>query len=172
LVKELVTCEEIPIDIQTTSKQNTPLHLAASRGHLDVVQFLAEQGANLALTDRKGGNALHYAASGINGEISREIIEYLVSRGMSFLELANNSSSPLSTAVFTCNIPVIEYWEDNYGNNFDKCVSEITQRALKIARYRKKHIHSERILQTNIIRVLENFMENRKDKNKERGLAK
>lgn len=148
------------------------MHLAASRGHLDVVQFLAEQGANLALTDRKGGNALHYAASGINGEISREIIEYLVSRGMSFLTLANNSSSPLSTAVFTCNIPVIEYWEDNYGNNFDKCVSEITQRALKIARYRKKHIASEQTVQANIVRILENFMKSRIDKNKKKDLAK
>lgn len=47
LVKELIEYEEIPVDIQTQNYKNTALHLASSRGHLDVVEFLLEKGADL-----------------------------------------------------------------------------------------------------------------------------
>ena len=81
LVKELVTYECVPVDIQTQENRHTPLHLASSRGHLDVVQFLIAQGADLHLIDSEGGGALHYAAAGRQGVRNRDVIEYLVARG-------------------------------------------------------------------------------------------
>ncbi len=172
LVKELVNHEHVPVDIQTQESRHTPLHLASSRGHLDVVQFLVEQGADPNLTDHGGGNALHYAAAGRQGEMNRDVIEYLVEKGMNFFSLAQNGSSPLSTAVFSCNIPIVEYWEDNYKNNLDPHVDELTRKALKIAKYRKKHIPQERSIQANIIRILTNFLKDRQDKNRGVNAAK
>ena len=172
LVKELVSHEHVPVDIQTRNKKNTPLHLASSRGHLDVVEFLVDHGADPNLTDHGGGNALHYAAAGRQGEMNRDVIEYLVEKGMNFFSLAQNGSSPLSTAVFSCNIPIVEYWEDNYKNNLDPHVDELTRKALKIAKYRKKHIPQERSIQANIIRILTNFLKDRQDKNRGVNAAK
>jgi len=166
LVKELVEGRGISVDIQTEESRNAPLHLASSRGHLDVVRFLAAQGADLKLTDRGGGTALHYAAAGRQGEMNRDIVEYLVGQNVSFLVLARNNSSPLSSAVFTGNVSIIEYWEDNYVNNLDPRVDELTQRALKIAKYRKNHISSERGVQTDIVRILTNFSNKRHPQNK------
>lgn len=137
MVRELVEQLHIPVLTQNYTHKNTPLHLASSRGHLDVVQFLVDQGAGLDLIDSEGGSALHYAAAGSRGEMNRDIIVYLVCKGADFCKLSQHGSSPLSAAVCAGNMPAIEYWEDHYAAI--KVVPdpekkrEITERALKIA---------------------------------------
>ena len=56
----------------------TPLHLAAVNGHLDVVQYLVEQGANKEATDDCNKTPLFVAAKG--GHL--EVVQYLVEQGV------------------------------------------------------------------------------------------
>mmetsp|Transcript_23612 Transcript_23612/g.54961 ORF Transcript_23612/g.54961 Transcript_23612/m.54961 type:complete len:200 (-) Transcript_23612:1660-2259(-) len=167
LVKELIEKRAVDVDVKTEKAQNTPLHLAAANGYLNVVVFLSDQGANPKVTDKDGGSAVHYAASGQanKGEIHRDIIEYLVNQqGADFKELMNNKAFPLGLAVFSCNIPVIEYWEDNYLADRNPVVDELTERALKLARYRRAKVNIEREAQSYIIQSLEQFMKSRSKK--------
>jgi len=167
LVKKLVEQHDIPVDIQTQDNKNTPLHLAASNGHLDVAKFLVERSIDLNSIDSEGGSAVHYAAAGRNGEINRDVIEYLVEKGANFLRLAKNGSSPLSAAVFAGNMSVIEYWVDTYMNNPDPNVDELTTKALKLAKYRKENIAQEREIQSDIVRSLTDFLEARRCSSRE-----
>lgn len=51
------------IDVHDSSvSKRTPLMMAIENGHFEAVALLARHGANLALQDSKGENAIHYAA--------------------------------------------------------------------------------------------------------------
>jgi hypothetical protein len=166
IVKELVEQRSISVDIRTQEDNSTPLHLAASRGHLDVVEFLVTQGANPNITDSEGGSALHYAAAGRKGEMNRDVIEYLVAKGADFKKTMNPNTSMLDMAVFAGNIPVIEYWEDNYANSLDSDIDVLTKEALILAKHRLRQYPKERSIQDAIIRCLKNLLEVRRNKNK------
>lgn len=55
----------------------TPLHLAASAGASEVVQFLCDKGANVNAKDRWGNRPLDDARSAVNGEACVQILEQL-----------------------------------------------------------------------------------------------
>ncbi len=157
LVEELVKQRNVTVDITTQDNKNTPLHLAASRGHLDVVRFLVDQGADPKLTDSEAGSALQYAAAGRRGENNRDVIEYLVEKGADDLtRLTKTGTSLLGLAVFSGNIPVIEYWIDRFSNNSNPEIITLTKRAWKIAQRLKQRGHGE---QGHIIRMLKEFLE-------------
>ncbi|CAG7848416.1 SubName: Full=Uncharacterized protein {ECO:0000313/EMBL:CCA71703.1} [Serendipita indica DSM 11827] len=62
----------------TTRTGLTPLHGAASRGHLDIVQWLVEcTGAIVSIEDKEGETSLHKAAQ--NGHLP--VVEFLISAG-------------------------------------------------------------------------------------------
>ena len=48
-------------DLQSVAGLGTPLHGAAADGHLDVVRFLVEKGADLSILDSCGESVLHRA---------------------------------------------------------------------------------------------------------------
>lgn len=55
----------------------TPLHLSASLGHLSIIDYLVNHGANVNVKDKKHLTPLHLSAH--NGHY--RIIEYLINHG-------------------------------------------------------------------------------------------
>ncbi len=167
LVKELVSCEKVPINIQTQNKKSTPLHLASSRGHLEVVEYLAENGADLNCVDYQENSALHYAAAGNYGEMARDIVHYLVGKGADFKKTTDPNITMLDMAVMVGSIPIVEYWEDNYENDPDPDIDKLTKKALGLAQYRYKNFPKERVVQKMIVRILKKIMRVRQAKKQE-----
>lgn len=60
--------------VEVDNNQDTVLHLAAMKGNLAIVQFLATQDIDLNKQDKFGATALHLAAA--NG--CNEIVRFLV----------------------------------------------------------------------------------------------
>ena len=62
-------------DINTRNKyRQTPLHLAATGGHIEIVRLLLEKGADINARDIKG-TPLHWAASRGHLEVVRWLVE-------------------------------------------------------------------------------------------------
>jgi glutaminase len=63
------------LDINTGDyDKRTPLHLASAAGHIDIVRYLVEQGAEVNPRDRWG-------ATPLNDAQDSAIVEYLVNHG-------------------------------------------------------------------------------------------
>ena len=93
-------------DIDACRNDNcTPLMIACCWGHVNVVAFLIERGANIDLQDKNGDTALHYAVRGLGN--STEIVYTLMSVGAS--QLCNNKGlTPLLLASNYCKSAVVE----------------------------------------------------------------
>jgi ankyrin repeat protein len=61
---------------------NTALHLAAERGHLEIVKLLAEHGADHQVRNAQGQTATDVAASKAN----KAVVEYLSSLSLMDIE--------------------------------------------------------------------------------------
>lgn len=68
---------------EVDDNQNTVLHLAAMKGNLSIVQFLAEQNIDLNKQDKFGATALHLAAA--NG--CNEVVRFLVGSEVMAIDL-------------------------------------------------------------------------------------
>lgn len=53
----------------------TPLHIAAFEGHIDIVELLVNNSASLSLQDKNGWTSLHCAASNRHLSIVERLIE-------------------------------------------------------------------------------------------------
>ncbi|KAK9298373.1 hypothetical protein QLX08_008278 [Tetragonisca angustula] len=70
-----------------------PIHWAADRGYLEIIQKLIEKGTDVNAQDEDGQTPLHYAVSCGH----HHVVEYLVSIGAEFIE-DNNGISPKDIA--------------------------------------------------------------------------
>lgn len=63
-------------DISGFSKTETPLHIAASTGHLRIARFLLEHGANINAIDGSSSTPLHYAAGTDNTAMIELLLQF------------------------------------------------------------------------------------------------
>ncbi len=78
------------------SEHNTPLHLSALNGHLEIVIFLIEKGAKINSRNRKNQAPLHLAVH--NGHT--KIIEYLIECGADINPIDDEGDTPLAWAAY------------------------------------------------------------------------
>jgi hypothetical protein len=96
--------EGVDVEDQNETK-NTPLHIAALYGHLDIVVFLSLKNANFNAVNELNYTPLHYAACWGH----TKIVKFLVSKGVKVDALSNKSRTPLHLSVFGGNTETIEF---------------------------------------------------------------
>ncbi|XP_065062546.1 serine/threonine-protein phosphatase 6 regulatory ankyrin repeat subunit A-like isoform X2 [Rhopilema esculentum] len=62
VMKELVQCDPASINTRNKRTYETPMHLAASGGHYDLMQFLFSKGGSVEDEDKEGMTPLHLCA--------------------------------------------------------------------------------------------------------------
>jgi ankyrin repeat protein len=94
---------------------DTPLHLAAEKGHLDIVGYLTEKGANVNVKRRYGLTPLHFAAQ--SGHL--DIVKYLVDeKGADINVRDGHGKAPVYFAVCNGHLDIIKYLVDIKGAYF------------------------------------------------------
>lgn len=87
-VKKLID-NGVNVNVHSPNSHRTPLHLAASKGKMEMVKILVENGANLEITNSDGKTPLYSAI-----ESSRtDIIKYLKSKGAKVTQDMLNKAS-------------------------------------------------------------------------------
>ena len=72
----------------------TPLHMAAFRGHKDIVELLIAKGANVNAKEKNSATALHFAAQ----EGHKDIVELLIAKGADVNAKTIKGQTPLHFA--------------------------------------------------------------------------
>ncbi|XP_032265177.1 ankyrin repeat domain-containing protein 6 isoform X6 [Phoca vitulina] len=85
--------------VAVTKHGRTPLHLAANKGHLPVVQILLKAGCDLDVQDDAGDTALHVAAA-LN---HKKVVKILLEAGADGTIVNNAGQTPLETARYHNN---------------------------------------------------------------------
>jgi len=91
-IRELV---EAGADVNRTSEGLAPLHIAASRGHVAVAEYLIEAGADIGAKDWAGWTPLHWAAR----EEHSGAVAALLCHGARMDAKDNTGRTPLHLAV-------------------------------------------------------------------------
>jgi len=97
---------------QSTVEGGTPLHTAADRGYLRIVEFLLEHGANPNMKNNYGSTPLHYAA--MYGY--PEVVELLLEHGANPNIQSNYGSTPLHYAAMYGYPEVVELLLEHGAN--------------------------------------------------------
>jgi len=107
-------CASVDSSLEIKDKNgNTLLHLAAFGGHLDIVKYLIEKGADLHATNKNNGTPLHAAAS--NGKLN--VVEYLIEEKKVNLEVQDkDGNTSLSLAARGGHLDVVEYLVEKGAN--------------------------------------------------------
>jgi ankyrin repeat protein len=108
LIAELLVSKGLDVNVQTNYRER-PIHLAAERGNLEVVQFLLEKGADpLARSRDMDVIPLNYAST-------RAVAEVLVAAGAPVNGVPNENgrnTAPIYSAAEKGRVEVVEYLAD------------------------------------------------------------
>jgi ankyrin repeat protein len=87
------------INVKDEDHGNVPLHIACSKGNIDMVHYLVRKGASLNIQDVYGNTPLHYALDKSNNEIAF----YLMKHGCDVNISDYRGNTPLHTAALRNN---------------------------------------------------------------------
>lgn len=90
--------EELGIDVEACDG-STPLHIAARYGNITHIKWLIEKGIDLTSLDSEGRSAMHCAAAN-NTDSADEILELLVSHGLSVLSKDDAGFTPFHNTLY------------------------------------------------------------------------
>lgn len=94
------------VDINDLNEtKNTPLHIAALYGYLDIVAILCKRNADVNAVNELNYTALHYAACW--GHV--EIVKFLFSKGAKIDPLSKKNRTPLHLSAFAGTPQTIEF---------------------------------------------------------------
>ena len=83
------------VDVNASGNGQSPLHLAAIMGHVEVTELLIASGADLEGTDKYGNTPLHYAAH--HGR--KETTKLLIAKGVDVNAKDEDGETPLDLAI-------------------------------------------------------------------------
>jgi cytohesin len=83
---------------------STPLHIAAYKGHVEIVKILLDRGADLNAKDNTGHAPLHWAA--IEGHV--DVVRVLLDRGANPNAKNNTGHTPLHNAAYFGHVEIVK----------------------------------------------------------------
>ena len=84
------------------NNENTPLHIAATNGYLNIVEFLIQEGGTVDVRNRRKQTPLHLASH--NGHC--DIVEFLIKKGANVDAVEDEGGTPLSWAAYVGQLEV------------------------------------------------------------------
>lgn len=94
------------------NNENSPLHIAARNGNLNIVKLLIKKGSKVDVRNRRKQTPLHWAAH--NGH--PEIVDYLIAEGANVDAVEDEGGTPLSWVAYVGHLEIVKQLVD-YGSN-------------------------------------------------------
>jgi ankyrin repeat protein len=96
--------------------ESTPLHLSSREGHVDIVRFLVEHGANTSAQDQLGQTPLHVASWNGHLDIARILVEHGANASAQDLR----GSTPLYSASANGHLDIARFLVEHGANTADQ----------------------------------------------------
>merc|ERR1712176_609020 len=104
------------ISLQTQSQGMSPLHLAANKGHVDMMRYLVDKGLNPNARDPGGSTPAMTAATG--GHVSA--LEYLIGKGADLHAKDDKGRSAMHGAAMYARHYIIGFLFEEKGLSLDE----------------------------------------------------
>ena len=108
------------VDVNASGNGQSPLHLAAIMGHVEVTELLIASGADLEGTDKHGNTPLHYTAH----RGSKETAKLLITKGADLNVKRDDGNTPLDNATKYKHTDIIELLRKHGGKTGEELKAE------------------------------------------------